>query len=146
MTADQIATIRSTWSLMGATTDAVAPLFYDRLFVIAPELRALFAHTDMPAQGDKLGQTLAVVVRSLDDLPRVLPAVEALGRRHAGYGVQDAHYDAVATALLDTFALILGPQFTVDARAAWSQAFGTLATVMQQAAHAANASTTGTTC
>lgn len=134
MTPDQIATIRSTWNLMGATTDAVAPLFYDRLFQRDPSVRSLFRQTDMPAQGEKLMQTLAVVVRSLDHLETLLPAVQALGRRHAGYGVQDAHYDLVGAALLDTFADILGDAFTSDARAAWAAAYGTLASVMQQAA------------
>ncbi|HEY0930547.1 MAG TPA: globin family protein [Gemmatimonas sp.] len=135
MTADQIATIRSTWNLMGATTDAVAPLFYDRLFQRDPLLRALFTNTDMPSQGEKLAQTLAVVVRGLDRLDQLLPAVQALGRRHAAYGVQDAHYDLVGGALLDTFADILGDAFTSEARAAWAEAYGALATAMQEAAH-----------
>lgn len=134
MTPDQIATIRSTWNLMGATTDAVAPLFYDRLFQRDPSVRALFTHTDMPSQGEKLTQILAVVVRGLDRLDQLMPAVEALGRRHAGYGVQDAHYALVGTALLDTFADILGDAFTPDARAAWEAAYGALAAVMQRAA------------
>lgn len=142
MTADQIATIRSTWNLMGATTDAVAPLFYDRLFQRDPLLRALFTSTDMPAQGEKLAQTLAVVVRGLDHLDQLMPAVQALGRRHATYGVQDAHYDLVGAALLDTFADILGDAFTADARSAWATAYGALATVMQQAAASANAHVT----
>ena len=61
MTSDQIATIRSTWNLMGATTDAVAPLFYDRLFAIAPQLRPLFPTGDLSAQAEKLGQWLQVL-------------------------------------------------------------------------------------
>ncbi len=135
MTADQIATIRSTWSLIGATTDSVAPLFYDRLFTNAPELRALFIHADIASQGEKLRQTIAVVVHSLDDLSRILPAVEALGRRHGGYGVRDEHYAIVATALLDTFADVLGDAFSEPARESWTLALNTLAGVMQHATH-----------
>ena len=132
MTADQIATIRSTWNLMGATTDAVAPAFYDRLFRIDPSLRALFPPGDMSGQAEKLAQTLAVVVKSLDDLPRLLPAVEALGARHARYGVEPTHFDTVGRALLETFDQILGEHFTPDAREAWSLAYTTLAGVMQR--------------
>ncbi|MBL0937590.1 MAG: hemin receptor [Gemmatimonadaceae bacterium] len=134
MTADQIATIRSTWNLMGATTDAVAPQFYDRLFEYDASLRALFPAGDMSLQAEKLGQTLAVVVKSLDDLSRLLPAVQALGARHNGYGVTAAHYDVVGRALLDTFANVLGEHFTPAAREAWTTAYVTLATVMQEAA------------
>lgn len=136
MTADQIATIRSTWNLMGATTDAVAPQFYDRLFAYDPALRTLFPPGDLSSQAEKLGQTLAVVVKSLDDLPRLLPAVQALGARHGGYGVTAAHYDVVGRALLDTFADVLGEHFTPTAREAWTTAYVTLATVMQEAATA----------
>ena len=134
LTNDQIATVRSTWSLMGATTDLVAPRFYQRLFDRAPEVRQLFAHTNMEEQSEKLVQILTVVVRSLDDLQHLAPAVEALGRRHGKYGVQDEHYALVADALLDTFAEILGPAFTNDTRAAWYDAYSTLANIMKDAA------------
>lgn len=137
MTADQIATIRSTWNLMGATTDAVAPLFYDRLFTLAPALRPLFPTGDLSGQAEKLGQTLAVVVKSLDDLPRLVPALEALGARHAGYGVEAWHYDVVGQALLETFAEVLGAHFTPAAREAWAAAYTTLAGVMVAAGDAA---------
>lgn len=130
MTPDQIGHIRSTWSLMTSASDDLATRFYARLFELDPSLRPMFASTDMQAQGDKLLQTLTVVVRGVEDLPRLLPAVEALGRRHTGYGVQESHYVTVGAALLYTFERTLGAAFTPDARESWSAAFGVLAAVM----------------
>jgi hypothetical protein len=52
-----------------------------------PAVRRLFRKTDMAAQRKNLMQTLTVVVKGIDRLDALVPAVQALGRRHAGYGV-----------------------------------------------------------
>lgn len=90
----------------------------------------MFAHTDMPAQRRNLMQTLTVVVKSIDRLETIIPAVEALGRRHAGYGVEAAHFATVGQALLDTLAIGLGDGFTPEVRVSWAAAYGLLASVM----------------
>ena len=90
----------------------------------------------MAAQRKILMQTLTVVVKSLDKLDQIVPAVQALGRRHAGYGVRESHYATVGEALLWTLEQGLGEAFTPDVRAAWTEAYGTLATVMIEAARA----------
>jgi hemoglobin-like flavoprotein len=79
-------------------------------------------------------QMLTVVVRGLDRLDQLVPAVEALGRRHAGYRVQDSHYHTVASALVWTLGKGLGDAFTPAVKAAWIEAYTLLATVMQRAA------------
>ena len=114
--------------------DAAATIFYDRLFELDPSLRRLFSRTDMAGQRRNLMQTLAVVVASIDRLESIVPAVEALGRRHAGYGVEAAHFETVGQALLDTLAVGLGEDFTAEVRDAWATAYGILAGVMQSAA------------
>ena len=128
--------IRDTWAQVTPIADEAARLFYERLFELDPALRRLFARTDMPAQRRNLVQTLTVVVKSIDKLETLVPAVEALGRRHAGYGVRPKHYATVGQALLDTLALGLGDSFTPDARDAWAEAYGLLADVMISAAEA----------
>jgi nitric oxide dioxygenase len=85
--------------------------------------------------------TLAVVVKTLDRIEELLPAVEALGRRHAGYGVRESHYATVGEALLWTLEQGLGEGFTPPVREAWTAAYGTLASVMIGAAK--NASNEG---
>ena len=136
MTPNQQQLIRDTWAKVTPIADEAARLFYERLFELDPALRRLFARTDMPAQRRNLVQTLTVVVKSIDNLAALVPAVEALGRRHAGYGVRPKHYATVGQALLDTLALGLGDAFTPDARDAWAEAYGVLADVMVSAAEA----------
>jgi nitric oxide dioxygenase len=79
-------------------------------------------------------ETLSYVVDNLGRLPELLPAVQALGRRHAAYGVREEHYTAVEAALLWTLEQGLGESFTPAVRAAWSRAYTLLASAMQQAA------------
>jgi hemoglobin-like flavoprotein len=126
--------IRSTWAAVEPIQDAASDLFYARLFELNPKLAALFAETDMRRQGRMLMQTLAIVVKSLDDLSVVVPAVEALGRRHVGYGVRPPDYETVGAAFLWTLAQRLGDAFTPEAREAWASAYGTVASVMIAAA------------
>ena len=126
--------IRSSWSGVEPIADTAAGLFYGRLFELDPAIERLFRRTDMAAQRKILMQTLTVVVKSLDKLDQLVPAVQALGRRHGGYGVRDEHYATVGAALLWTLEAGLGESFTPPVRAAWAEAYGILASVMIQAA------------
>ena len=134
MTPTEIGLIRESWASVVPIADTAASLFYARLFELDPAIERLFRRTDMDAQRKNLMQTLTVVVKSLDTLDQIVPAVQALGRRHAGYGVREAHYDTVGEALLWTLETGLGEAFTSDVRAAWAAAYGTLASVMIEAA------------
>lgn len=133
---DQIALLRTSFDKVRPISEDAAALFYGRLFEIAPDVRALF-NTDMAEQGRKLMATLTVVVNGLDNLPALLPAVEQLGRRHAGYGVTPEHFVPVGEALIWTLEQGLGDDFTPEVRDAWIEAYGALAAVMQDAANTA---------
>jgi hemoglobin-like flavoprotein len=144
MTPQQIDDVRRTWAMVAPIADQAATLFYDRLFTIDPPTRALFRRTEMSAQRATLMGTLALVVKGLDELDRLVPAVESLGRRHAGYGVVASHYVSVGAALLWTLEQGLGAEFTPAVREAWTTAYLTLADVMQEAAARMGDGTTGT--
>jgi hemoglobin-like flavoprotein len=134
MTPTQIARIRDSWAVVEPIADTAAGLFYGRLFELDPTIERLFRRTDMAGQRKILMQTLTVVVKSLDRLDQIVPAVQALGRRHAGYGVRESHYETVGAALLWTLEQGLGDRFTSPVRGAWSEAYGILAGVMIEAA------------
>jgi hemoglobin-like flavoprotein len=134
MTPTQVGLIRESWAAVEPIADAAASLFYGRLFELDPALERLFRRTDMDRQRKVLMQTLTVVVKTLDRIDQLLPAVQALGRRHAGYGVRDTHYATVGAALLWTLEQGLGEAFTPAVREAWTEAYGTLASVMVEAA------------
>jgi hemoglobin-like flavoprotein len=126
--------VQRTWSMVLPIADQAAQLFYGRLFELDPSLRRMFSSTDMAEQRKKLMQIITVAVRSLDRLDEIVPAVQAMGRRHGGYGVTDAHYDTVGAALLWTLEQGLGAAWTPEAKVAWTETYFTLAAVMKSAA------------
>jgi hemoglobin-like flavoprotein len=134
MTPRQIELVRESFARVQPIADVAATIFYDRLFALDPEVRQLFRATDMAGQRKALMQTLAVVVAGLDRLDGLVPAVEALGRRHAGYGVSPEDFETVGAALLETLEVGLKPDFTSETREAWATAYGLLASVMIGAA------------
>ena len=135
MTPEQIALVQTSFEKVVPIADTAAALFYGRLFETAPEVRPLFKG-EIDQQGRKLMQALTMVVRSLDRLDTVMPAVTALARRHVDYGVTDAHYPVVGSALLWTLGQGLGDSFTPEVEAAWAAAYGILAGAMIAAAQA----------
>lgn len=57
--------------------------------------------TDLSEQGKKLMTMIDTVVKSLENLEAVIPAIQASGKRHVDYGVKDEDYDTVGEADLD---------------------------------------------
>jgi hemoglobin-like flavoprotein len=127
--------VQRTFAKLVPIADQAAALFYGRLFEMDPSLRPLFKG-DMREQGKKLMQMIAFCVKGLDALDQLVPAVQGLGRRHAGYGVSDAHYDTVGGALIWTLEKGLGADFTPDVKSAWTAVYAVLATTMKAAAPA----------
>lgn len=136
LTVAQKTLVQDTFAIITPIADDAAALFYQRLFELDPSLERLF-HGDMKEQRKKLMQMLTAAVKGLDRLDRLVPVVEDLGRRHAGYGVADAHYDTVGAALLWTLEAGLGRGFTPDVKEAWATVYGLLATTMKNAAREA---------
>ena len=135
MTPEKIALVRSSWQQVLPIKDTAAALFYGRLFELDPSLRGMFKG-DMVEQGRKLMAIINTAVSSLDDLGPILGAVEDMGRRHVAYGVTEAHYDTVGSALIWALGQGLGEQFTPAVEAAWVETYTTLASAMKQAAYA----------
>lgn len=133
MTSQQIALIQTSFAQVAPASEAVAALFYQRLFELDPTLRPMF-RGDMKEQGRKLMQMLSLVVKGLSRLDEIVPAVEQLGVRHRNYGVRDEHYATVASALLWTLKEGLGEGFTPEVEGAWTSAYVLLSGAMQKAA------------
>jgi len=136
MNAQQKYLVQSSFEKVTPIADTAATLFYGRLFELDPSLRPMFT-TDLKEQGKKLMNMLTLAVRGLDKLDQLVPAVQALGRRHAGYGVRPEHYNTVATALIWTLEKGLGEAFTPEVKEAWIAVYTLLAQTMQDAAASA---------
>ena len=114
-------------------SEVAAELFYNKLFELDPALKPLFKG-NMKEQGTKLMATLKLAVKGLDDLDKLVPVVQDLGRRHKGYGVAPAHYATVAEALLWTLGQGLAEAFTPEVEEAWTAVYTVLAETMIAAA------------
>ncbi|OAF11566.1 globin family protein [Bradyrhizobium neotropicale] len=132
MNEQTISLVQESFKKLAPKADEVGMMFYDRLFEIYPEVRPMFAR-DIGPQSRKLVQMLALVVNGLRNLDSILPAVKELAQRHHGYGVVDAHYQAVGSTLIWTLRRSLGEAFTTEVERAWHDAFETLSTVMIEA-------------
>lgn len=133
MTPAEITLVKDSFRKVAPIADQAAALFYARLFELDPSLRALF-QGDMAEQGRKLMQMIGFAVMGLERLDQLVPAVRALGLRHAAYQVKEDHYETVGEALLWTLGRGLGAEFTSDMQAAWAKTYWTLAETMKAGA------------
>src|SRR5258705_2285481 len=99
MTPKQVALVQNSFAKVALTSEAAAVLFYDRLFDIAPQMRAMFPD-DMIEQRRKLMAMLAGVVKGLGNLEQGLPAASALAKRHVRYGAKAVQYPVIGAALV----------------------------------------------
>ena len=134
MNPTQIKLVQDSFAKVAPISEQAAVLFYDRLFEVAPSVRAMFPD-DMKEQRKKLMATLAVVVSGLSNLEAVLPAASALAKRHVNYGAKPEHYPVVGGALLWTLEKGLGDAWTPEVAEAWTAAYGTLSGYMIQEAY-----------
>lgn len=130
MTPEQATLVKTSWEKVLPIKETAADLFYGKLFELDPGLKPLFKG-DIKEQGSKLMSMINTAVRGLDNLPSIVDAVKALGKRHVGYGVKTEHYATVAVALLWTLEQGLGADFTAEVRDAWTEVYMVLATTMQ---------------
>jgi hemoglobin-like flavoprotein len=136
LTLTQKRLVQESFAKISTIADDAAALFYRRLFELNPSLKRMF-HGSMPDQRKILMQMLSTAVTGLDYLEQLVPIVQELGRRHATYGVIDAHYATFGAALLWTLEKGLGSAFTPETREAWTAVYTLLATTMKEAAREA---------
>lgn len=117
-----VALIRGSFSLLSGREEDLVARFYERLFDAHPEVRPLFANTEPKKQQQSLLAALKLAVSVLDEPAKLVPALHALGARHAGYGVVPEHYTVVRETMLASLADLLGEDFTRSTRAAWDEA------------------------
>jgi nitric oxide dioxygenase len=96
--------------------------FYDNLFAIEPELRALF-RVDLASQGMRFMSTLATIADVLGDAEALDTELTHLAKAHAMVGVRAAHFAPMGAALMVTLAETLGAEFTPRLQEAWHSAY-----------------------
>ncbi|URI09921.1 hemin receptor [Aquincola tertiaricarbonis] len=131
--------VNESFDLVEPMAPQAAALFRENLVQAAPTLQTLL-HSDAGAPGEQLVLAMGEALRQLREPDDLLPAVEGLGRRHAGLmGLRDEDYDAVGGALLKTLEQGLGPAFDDETRAAWIDVYSAMAGAMKQVSRSASA-------
>ena len=133
LTLFKVKLVQESFALVLPIKEQAAEIFYGKLFEKDPSLKSLF-RGDMKEQGVKLMGMIAAAVNGLTNLDALVPTVQDLGKRHAGYGVTDEMYDTVGSALLETLEAGLGAAFTPNVKGAWLEVYTVLATTMKDAA------------
>ncbi len=132
MHADHVTLVQNSFARVAPMAADAARVFYRELFALDPHLRPLFIG-NLDRQGDKLMQMLGAAVRLIGRPERLQPVLEDLGRRHAGYGVVDSHFETVGLALVRTLEIALGSAFDAPTRAAWIAVYSHISQSMRNA-------------
>jgi hemoglobin-like flavoprotein len=114
---------------------AFAAQFYANMFALRPELEGLFIN-GTAAQGAMLSHMLRSVVSGLGRRKHVTIALQTMGRKHVGYGVELNHYDTFRAAMLKTISDVVGKDLTREIEESWSKTFDVILGLMKEGAGA----------
>ena len=118
---DLVSRLRSTHARLREQGTRLADKFYERLFIVAPQLRPMF-RSDLSTQSQKLMAVLDAVVQNLERPDDNAALIADLGKRHAGYGVKPKHYDLVIDLLVETMGEVLKFDSTCEELDEWRTA------------------------
>lgn len=104
--------------------------FYKNLFELVPEVKPLFANTDNIKQGEKLYNSLLLLVENLRDPQLLTDVLSSLGKDHVSYGTQLKHYPAVGECLILTFKSILKENWDKETEDAWLNTYDVVVNLM----------------
>lgn len=138
MTPEELALIEADGAVLRLVPDAFAREFYDTLFELAPETRALFPD-EMVEQRGKFVAELEFLIDSATasavagDLGPFLERTHDLGRRHAHYGVTGADYAVLGAALISAIGARIDG-WDADHERAWTKFYRLISDVMREGA------------
>jgi len=133
MSPHHVAIVHLTSERLRPIRGQIAELFCRRSLELDPTLRAL-SLVGLKRQERRLMEILSLVLSELTRLDDLAPVVRDLGRRHARNGVENRHYATFGCALLWTMEHVLGSDFTLEVRAAWTETYLTISTLMMEGA------------
>jgi len=137
LSAETVSLVQESFKKVIPIADTAVDIFYTKLFEIDPKLKAIFPDNEeaMKGQKNKLRDMLVAAVNGLSDIDALIPVLQGLGKRHVDYKVEPGHYDSVGAALLGALEAGLGDDFTPKVKAAWTDTYGVMASVMKEAAY-----------
>ncbi|MFO7178069.1 MAG: globin domain-containing protein [Pseudomonadota bacterium] len=128
--------LRNSFAMVVEREPQLTRRFYDILFTRYPQVRPLFGRNQRQEQERMLTEMLVKIMDHLEDEPWLAQQLGALGARHRDYGVTAEMYDFVGASLLEALREVAGNDWTPACEAAWSEAYGAIARLMQASAQA----------
>ncbi|MEU9706869.1 globin domain-containing protein [Streptomyces sp. NPDC047981] len=125
--------VRRTLAEIAPVADRVTGYFYALLFIRNPDLRGQFP-VAMDVQRDRLVKALLKTAELMESPDELADHLRSLGRGHRKYGTLPEHYPAVGEALIGALAHYAHDTWDEASEAAWTRAYGTMSTVMIEAA------------
>jgi hemoglobin-like flavoprotein len=130
MTEEDTRHVQESWLKIEFLQDAVAELFYTRLFELDPALRDVFP-AETRERHQKFAAFVNATVHALDRSEVLLPVVRALGVRNPAFATNDRFHANVALALLWTLEKSLRREFTPQVKSAWIATYGVLSQTLR---------------
>lgn len=148
LSAETLATIKSTAPVLAEQGRAITDLFYSKLFAQHPELKHIFNMANQ-AQGEQsraLAESVFMYATHIDALQNLGPMVSRIAHKHASLQVAPEHYPIVGKYLLEAIRDHLGLADGHPVLGAWSEAYAQLAGIFintEEGIYAANAGKPG---
>lgn len=120
---DKYKLIQESFNFVKQDSQNFANTFYETLLANKPELKGLFAGTDMEAQKKKLMTALTLIILNIRNPQGFKKAVKDLAMRHKKYGVIAQYFPIFGETLLATFEYQLGAKWTPELKAVWVEAY-----------------------
>lgn len=132
LSAEEIALVKNTWSLITPVSQKMGEEFYEHLFEQHPELKPLFK-THPKDQAMKFMFMLTYLVVRLDRESELRDEIKKLAARHAGYKAKREHYAIIGNNLMWSLEKNLGKSWTVQTANAWGKAYKFISGIMIEA-------------
>lgn len=131
LSAQTIATVKSTIPLLESAGTAITQHFYERMFRLNPELKDIFNMSNQASgrQQFALFSAIAAYAKNIETPEVLAAAIERIAHKHTSLHVQPHHYGIVGHHLIETLRELAPDAFTPEVEAAWTEAYGFLANV-----------------
>lgn len=124
--------LRESFEALRPCGDEMVARFYSILFSRRPEIRQMFAKTNMEEQRKKFFATLDELIKHLEEPEKTLADLLMLGNHHLDHGVTNDQYPIVCDALVEAMKQSAGKTWTAELEAAWRDAYSVVADIMKK--------------
>ncbi|MGF1490749.1 MAG: globin family protein [Prochloraceae cyanobacterium] len=110
--------------------------FYENLLNSHPELKPMFAKTNISEQSNMLMGSLILAVKNIHKPELIATTLKKLGGRHVKYGASSEYYSYFGEALLATLKEYLKEDWNPTLALAWRDAYESIVRLMLEGATA----------